>query len=347
MFRLDPAALAKAAALPDLSVLDGSSILVTGASGLVGSAFAELLFARAIAGARVGIFLAGRSEGTLRARFADIPAPWTFVPFDAQAPWRCDRRFDFILHAAAPAHPTAIMERPADTLRAIVSGTSSVLAHAAATGARRVLFVSSSEVYGILPEKETPWREDEIGEIDTLSPRSCYSQGKRAAETLCAAAAEQDGTDVVIARPGHVYGPTATASDSRAHAEFARAAASGKPIVLRSAGLQLRSYCHALDCATAFAALFARGEKSRAYNVPGPAEPVTIRRMAEAFAAAGGVTIVREAFAGDDSRSYNPMPVSALDSARLAALGWRPVYDMDTGAADTIAKLRMLSRVRS
>lgn len=347
MFRLDPAALAKAAALPDLSIFDDSSVLVTGASGLVGSAFAELLFARAIAGARVGIFLAGRSEGTLRARFADIPAPWTFVPFDAQAPWRCDRRFDFILHAAAPAHPTAIMERPADTLRAIVSGTSSVLAHAAATGARRVLFVSSSEVYGILPGKETPWCEDEIGEIDTLSPRSCYSQGKRAAETLCAAAAEQDGTDVVIARPGHVYGPTATASDSRAHAEFARAAASGKPIVLRSAGLQLRSYCHALDCATAFAALFARGEKASAYNVPGPAEPVTIRRMAEAFAAAGGVTIVREAFAGDDSRSSNPMPVSALDSARLAALGWRPVYDMDTGAADTIAKLRMLSRVRS
>lgn len=342
MFRLDPAALAKAAALPDLSVLDGSSILVTGASGLVGSAFAELLFARAIAGARVGIFLAGRSEGTLRARFADIPAPWTFVLFDAQAPWRCDRRFDFILHAAAPAHPAAIMERPADTLRAIVSGTSSVLAHAAATGARRVLFVSSSEVYGILPGKETPWREDEIGEIDTLSPRSCYSQGKRAAETLCAAAAEQDGTDVVIARPGHVYGPTATASDSRAHAEFARAAASGKPIVLRSAGLQLRSYCHALDCATAFAALFARGEKASAYNVPGPAEPVTIRRMAEAFASAGGVDVRDASSVAPNPQSENPMSNSSLGSERIDSLGWCPFFDMDRGAADTIARLRLL-----
>ena len=343
MFRLDPAALAKAAALPDLSVFDGASVLVTGASGLVGSAFAELLLTRAAAGARVGIFLAGRSEPPLRARFAGCAAPWTFVSFDALAPWRCDRRFDFVLHAAAPAHPAAIMERPADTLRAIVSGTSSVLAHAAATGARRVLFVSSSEIYGVLPGKETPWREDESGFVDPLSPRSCYSQGKRAAETLCAAAAEQDGTDVVIARPGHVYGPTATASDSRAHAEFARAAASGRSIVLRSPGLQLRSYCHALDCATAFAALFARGEKGRACNVPGPAEPVTIRRMAEAFAAAGGVEVVREEIAGGDSRPSNPMPVSALDSARLAALGWRPVYDMDRGAADTVARLRALS----
>ena len=342
MFRLDPAALAKAAALPDLSVLDGASVLVTGASGLVGSAFAELLLARAAAGARVGIFLAGRSEPPLRARFAGCAAPWTFVPFDALAPWRCDRRFDFILHAAAPAHPAAIMERPADTLRAIVSGTSSVLAHAAATGARRVLFVSSSEVYGVLPGKETPWREDESGFVDPLSPRSCYSQGKRAAETLCAAAAEQDGTDVVIARPGHVYGPTATASDSRAHAEFARAAASGKPIVLRSPGLQLRSYCHALDCATAFAALFARGEKARAYNVPGPAEPVTIRRMAEAFAAAGGVDVRDASSFAPNPQSENPMSNSSLDSGRIAALGWSPFFDMNRGAADTIARLRHL-----
>lgn len=342
MSRLDPAALAEAAARSDASVFDGSSVLVTGASGLVGSAFAESLFARAAVGARIGIFLAGRSEETLRARFSDAPVPWTFVPFDVRAPWRCDRRFDFILHAAAPAHPAAIMERPVDTLSAIVSGTSSILAHAAATGARRVLFVSSSEVYGVLPGKETPWREDEIGEIDTLSPRSCYSQGKRAAETLCAAAVAQDGTDVAIARPGHVYGPTATASDSRAHAEFARASAAGRPVVMRSPGLQLRSYCHALDCATAFATIFAQGESGRAYNVPGPAKPVTIRRMAEAFAAAGGVEILHETPTSEDSRRANPMPTSALDPSRLAALGWRPVYDMDRGAADTVARLRIL-----
>ena len=151
--RLDPNALAAAAVKPDLAALDGASVLVTGASGLIGSAFAELLLAAAAGGRRIDIFLAGRSEAALRARFAGSSEPWSFEPHDVTRPWRGSRAFDFILHAAAPAHPASISAKPADTLRAIVSGTDDILRHAAATGTRRVLFVSSSEIYGKIPGK--------------------------------------------------------------------------------------------------------------------------------------------------------------------------------------------------
>ena len=339
--RLDPDALAATVAESDLAAFDGSSVLVTGASGLIGSAFAELLLTAAAGGRRIDLFLAGRSEAALCARFADAPAPWSFEPYDATRPWRGSRPFDLILHAAAPAHPASISARPADTLRAIAQGTDDVLRHAAATGAHRVLFVSSSEVYGTIPGKSAPWREDELGFVPPLSPRSCYPQGKRAAETLCAAMAAQAGLDVVVARPGHVYGPTQTAADSRAHAQFARAAAHGEPIVMKSDGRQPRSYLHALDAATALAALLARGLPGEAYNLAS-FEVTTVREMAEAFSAAGSVPLSFDLPTESESKSYNPMPMSALDGSKLAALGWRPVYRMASGAADAVARLRLL-----
>jgi len=336
--RLDPATLEKAASSEALAVFDGASILVTGASGLIGSAFAELLLAARAGGRDIDIVLAGRNESALRARFADAPAPWTFEPHDALRPWRGSRSFDFILHAAAPAHPAALASRPADTIRAIVQGTADILSHAAETSARRVLFVSSSEVYGVLPGKTAPWRENELGAVPLLSPRSCYPQGKRAAETLCAATAAQSGLDIVIARPGHVYGPTVTAADSRAHAQFARAAVLGEPIVLKSDGIQPRSYLHALDGATALATLFAKGAPGEAYNLAS-SEITTVREMAEAFAAAGNVPLRFDRPTSAESAGYNPMPMSALDGSGLSRLGWRAIHTIADGAEDTVVRL--------
>lgn len=343
--RLDPATLEQSTSIPALSVFDGASVLVTGASGLIGSAFAELLLAAKANGRAVDIVLAGREEAALRARFADAPAPWTFEPYDATRPWRGSRPFDFILHAAAPGHPALYAAHPVETLRAIVDGTADVLAHAAATRARRVLFISSSEIYGTIPGKETPWREDELGTVPLLAPRSCYPQGKRAAETLCAATAAETGLDFVVVRPGHVYGPTATTADSRAHAQFARAAVAGEPIVMKSRGEQRRSYVHSLDAATALATLFARGVNDKAYNLAS-AEITIVREMAEAFAAAGGVPICIDLPTAAESAGYNPMPMSALDGSRLLALGWLPVHDMQSGARDTVTRLRDRLRPR-
>lgn len=344
--RLSPDELSRAAGSPDFETFDGASVLVTGASGLIGSAFAELLLAAKADGLAVDVFLGGRDESAVRARFPDAPAPWSFEPHDALRSWRGSRAFDFILHTAAPAHPAAIIGRPAETLRAIVDGTSDVLAHAAATQARRILYVSSSEIYGTLPEKTTPWREDELGTISTLSPRSCYPEGKRAAETLCAATAAETGLDFVVVRPGHVYGPTATVADSRAHAQFARAAAAGEPIVMKSRGEQLRSYVHALDAAAAMATLFARGIAGEAYNLTGT-EITTVREMAEAFASAGTVPIQFHLPTAKEKAGYNPMSMSALDGTKLLALGWRPVFDMTEGAKETVVSLKRVFKSHS
>ena len=153
--------------------------------------------------------------------------------------------------------------------------------------------------------------------------------------------AAQTGLDAVVARPGHVYGPTQTAADSRAHAQFARAAARGEPIVMKSDGRQPRSYLHALDAATALAALLARGIPGEAYNLAS-SETTTIREMAEAFSAAGAVPLAFDVPTAAESAAGNPMPMSALDGSKLAALGWRPAYGMAAGAVDTVARLKLV-----
>ena len=118
------------------------------------------------------------------------------------------------------------------------------------------------------------------------------------------------------------------------------AAAKGENIVMKSLGEQLRSYCHVLDCASAILAVLIKGENRNAYNISAKQAIVTIREMAEAFAAAGGVEIVFDVPTDAEKKSYNVMPCSALNAEKLEALGWKAAFDMKAGAEQTVRELK-------
>lgn len=325
----------------DLSCLRGGSVLVTGASGLIGSALADvLLCANDALGLGARLMLAGRHEASLRGRFFHWGrGAFEYVPHDLAVPLGDAPAADYVVHCAGNAHPVAYARSPVETVTGNVAGTDHVLSYARDHGVRRVLYLSSSEVYGS-KEGAEPFREGEQCYVDPLSPRSCYPASKRACETLCASYLAEYGVDSVIARPGHIWGPMVTASDSRAHAQFAREAAAGRDIVMKSPGSQLRSYMYAVDCAGALLALLARGEAGRAYNVGVPGFTCTIRQLAEALATAGGVHIVQDFPTEGESASYNPMSCSALDCSRLAALGFRTRFSLGEAAAQTVECMR-------
>ena len=209
---------------------------------------------------------------------------------------------------------------------------------------KRVLYISSSEVYGV-NETQEPYREEQLGYVDILSARSSYPSSKRAAETMCVSYAEEYGIDTVIVRPGHIYGPTIKQSDSRASALFSLKALKGEDIVMKSKGEQLRSYTHVLDCASAILTVLINGENKNAYNISASQSIVTIRRMAEAFARAGGVRIVFDTPTETETRSYNKMFCSALNSEKLEALGWRACFDMDEGAIQTLEMMKEMNSI--
>lgn len=333
------------ASIPDSGKLADSHILVTGATGMICSSIVDmLLFMNRELGANITIYVAGRSEQDAADRFRSFSArndELVFVPYDATSreQVRLAAGLDYIIHGASNANPAMYMQLPVETMLANIVGLSAMFDLARATSTRRLLYISSSEVYG-QKEGTNPFAENDFGYLDILNQRAGYPSSKRAGESLCVAYGMEYDVDSVIVRPGHIYGPSIRPSDNRVTAEVTRRAVAGEDVVLKSRGNQLRSHCYSLDCASAILTVLLRGERANAYNISNPHSISTIRDMAEAVARAGGVSVRYDLPAGSDSGVHNLMENSSLASDKLEALGWTPAFDLVHGADRMIAVLK-------
>lgn len=327
--------------LPELETLAGKSVLITGAGGLICSTVADILIRWNESGHdTIRIITAGRNESKIRERFGEFYGRdyFSFIQYDAESSEFPGLNADYVIHGASNAHPSAMSSEPVETMLANIIGINVILRYSAGR-TKRVLYISSSEVYGRRSENNTaPFTENDYGYVDILNPRSCYPVAKRAAETLCASYVSEYGADTVIARPGHVYGPSASLNDSRVSSAFAYLAAQRENIIMKSDGLQLRSWCYSPDCAGAIIKILLCGESSNAYNIPG--EIMTIREMSECLAKFGGVKVIRENASESERKSFNPMNNSSVDGKKLEALGWRNIFDAQTGFSHTVKILR-------
>lgn len=329
--------------VPNKNNLFNHSILITGANGMICSTVVELLhWMNHYLNANIHIFLAGRNEERMRKRFPFMnnDLHYSFIPYEATSSKKINVKADYIIHGASNADPHSFSEQPVETMLANFIGLNSLLVSAIENKSKRVLLVSSSEVYGKKEEKR-PYNENDYGFVNILNPRACYPSSKRAAETLCAAYMEEYDLNFVTVRPGHIYGPSILDSDSRASAQFSRNAKMGIDIILKSAGSQLRSYCYTMDCASAILSVLINGKCGEAYNISNPKSIVSIREMAMALANAGHVKIVFEKASEIEQKSYNLMDNSSLESLKLERLGWKAVFNIKDGAENTLKYLQI------
>ena len=330
--------------LPELSELAGKSVFITGAAGLICSAVVDIFIRyNETHDIPISIIAAGRGSKKISERFGEYfdRDYFSYVRYDAaKTDNKIDRRADYIIHGASNAYPKAIVAEPVETMFSNFNGLGFLLEHAKQNGTKRLLYISSSEVYGTKNDSK-PFQEEDYGYIDLLKPRNAYSVGKRAAETLCASYYAEYGVDSVIVRPGHIYGPTASPQDDRISSAFAYAAARGERLVMKSAGTQLRSYCHCLDCASAIIKMLIKGKAVQAYNISVPDHVISIRQLAESIAKAGKVDLVIEAATEKEKEGFNPMSCSAIDGKKLAGLGWHSKIDLEYGLASTVKILQV------
>ncbi len=299
--------------------LSGTKILVTGATGLIGSCIVEVLMARQ---GDFEVYASGRNKERAEKLFGRFwnKKNFHYFRYDVLESLEGEICFDFIIHAASNASPNFFSEKPVDIMMSNIVGLNNLLSYGLKHNMRRLLYVSTGEVYG--QGDGRVFTEDYSGYVDPTSARSCYPSAKRASETLCASYIAQYGADVVIARPCHVYGPNFTESDNRVYAQFLRNALRGEDIVMKSSGEQYRSWCYVVDCVSALMFILLKGKTGEAYNVADEESNITIRDLARLTCEVSGTKLVIEIAEEAERKGYNPVTKSIFSTNKLQKLGW-------------------------
>jgi UDP-glucuronate decarboxylase len=236
---------------------------------------------------------------------------------------------DGIFNLACPASPVQYQKNPVQTFKTSVHGAINMLGLAKRTGAR-FLQASTSEIYGdphISPQEESYW-----GNVNPIGIRSCYDEGKRAAETLTLDYHRQFGLDIRVARIFNTYGPRMDANDGRVVSNFIVQALKGEPITIYGDGSQTRSFCFVSDLIEGLIKLFFTERIHEPINLGNP-NPINMKELAEEILELTGSKsrVSYMELPGDDPKQREPNIAKAKD-----LLNWTPKVDRRAGLASTI-----------
>lgn len=329
--------------LKNIDFMHDKTFLITGATGLICSSVVDLLEIINIKNKlNWKIILAVRNIGKAQCRFRAFTKynNITYMQYNLKDDFGFPEKVDYIIHGASNAYPSVFSQFPVETITDNFFGLENIIKYVIKKQTR-LLYISSSEVYGQLYTKD-PIKENEYGYIDILNPRSSYPIAKRALETICSSCISEYDIDCVIVRPGHIYGPTASEKDNRVASEFMYSAGRGKRIILKSEGKQIRSYCYCIDCASAIIEVLFLGKNGEAYNISNKNSMCSIKDMAYQFAISGNVELVFTLPEEKEKKSFNPMFNSSLDSTKLEALGWQPAFSMEEGFNHSVSIIQSI-----
>ena len=262
-----------------------STIIVTGATGLIGSSFIRCIDAMHIG---VRWILPVRDTEKAFRMLADAGADMSDGHIDVVGADLKDffgsytRKADYIIHCASTTDGRFMTEHPVETFIFTIDVTHAILDYCRRCGVKSMVYVSSIEYYGRRFDDD-PVGEESEGMINRHSPRSSYPLGKRAAEYLCFSYAEEYGVPCRTARLTQTFGAGISHSDNRVFAQFARSVLAGSDIVLHTQGKSAKPYCYTTDCVSAIVYIMLKGNPGEAYNVATPGTYVSIRQLAELF----------------------------------------------------------------
>lgn len=327
------------------SKMTGSSIMVTGASGLIGSFLIDVLMYRnQHTQFECQVYTVGRSEEHARQCFNsywDDPH-FHFIAHDINL--SLDKikikSLGYLVHLASNTHPIAYATDPIGTITANIIGTNNLLKFGVSKQVRRFMFASSNEVYGENCGDIGLFTENYCGYLDSNTLRAGYPESKRCGEALCQAYAHSKNLDVVIPRLTRTFGPTMRLNDSKAIAQFLKNGLAKKNIVLKSAGEQQYSFTYVTDAVTGLLTVLLEGRRGEAYNIADLSSNISLKGLAQLIAQAAQTKVVFAEPNKIEKVGFSKATKAMLDGSKLRALGWQVHYDLATGIERT---LRILS----
>lgn len=297
----------------DMSVFDGKTILVTGATGLIGKLCVKSLLN---SGYNTQVIALVRDEEKAKNIFGESKR-LTYLVQDINQRINTTRRVDYIIHAASTTSSKDFVEKPVETIYTAINGSRNILEFAKNKRLEGMVYLSSLEIYGV-NEKENI-KERDYGYIDILNPRSSYSESKKMVETMCISYGTEYGVPVKIARLAQTFGAGVSISDNRVFAQFAKAIINKENIILHTKGETKRNYCYTTDTVRGIFTILTKGENNNAYNVANENSYCSISEMAHLLE--NEYTKV-EYKIDEVNRGYNPTVKIALNTEKLNALGW-------------------------
>jgi Nucleoside-diphosphate-sugar epimerases len=329
----------------DWGQIDNSTILITGASGLIGTVLIDALMYKNITeNLNIKLIALVRDKEKAINRFSEYVNNDLFKIIQGDITKDIvieEKRIDYIINLAANTHPALYASEPIKTIETIIDGLKKILNLAVEHDVKRVINTSSVEIYGENRGDVEKFREDYCGYIDCNTIRAGYSESKRVAESISQAYIAEKKLDIVSIRLGRVYGPTFQESDSKATSQFIRSAVARQDIILKSEGKQEYSYVYVADAVTAFLLLLTRGKNGEAYNVAND-EVKSFYDTATILAKLSDKVVKFEIPSPTEFKGYSVVQRALMDSGKIDELGWKSKYQLEDGMTRTVHILRSI-----
>lgn len=324
--------------------LNNKIILISGASGLIGSCFIDTIMEKNKSGMNCKIYALGRSREKARKRFKycwNNPL-FEFISYDINnrlSDMNIDN-VDYVIHLASNTHPVAYATDPIGTITTNIIGTKNMLDFAVEKNITRFVFASSNEIYGENRGDVEKFDEEYCGYINSNTMRAGYPESKRCGEALCQAYIKQKKLDIVVPRLTRSYGPTMLMSDTKAISQFIRNAISNEDIILKSEGTQYYSYTYVADAVSGLFTILLCGKCGEAYNIADEASDIMLKDLATIIAEYSGRRVVFELPDSIEKSGYSKATKARLEGSKLKSIGWKAKYDLIYGIQKTIDILK-------
>lgn len=328
--------------------LNNKVILISGASGLIGSCFIDTIMERNKEGMNCKVYALGRNIDKAKKRFKycwNNPL-FEFITYDINEPLigKNIGVVDYVLHLASNTHPVAYATDPIGTITTNIIGTKNMLDFAVEKKVTRFAFASSNEIYGENRGDIEKFDEEYCGYINSNTMRAGYPESKRCGEALCQAYIKQKGLDAVVPRLTRSYGPTMLMSDTKAISQFIRKAICNEDIILKSKGTQYYSYTYVADAVSGLFTILLCGKCGEAYNIADDASDIMLKDLATIIADTSGKKVIFELPDDLEKAGYSKATKARLESSKLRAIGWEAKYDIMQGIQRTVDILKEIQK---
>ncbi len=330
----------------DFTKLKNSSIMISGASGMIGSCIIDVLMELNSINKEFNckIFAIGRNEERAKDRFNKY---WdndlfSFIICDVneRITLNDNYKIDYILHLASNTHPKAYATKPIETIVTNIIGTKNLLDFASENNIKRFVFTSSCEIYGENKGDTEKFLEDYCGYINCNTMRAGYPESKRCGEALCQAYISQKNMNIVIPRLPRIYGPTMLMEDSKALSQFIKNGINGEDIILKSDGMQYYSYLYVADAASGILKIMLDGKNGEVYNVASDESDIRLKDLSKIIAEYVGTQVRFELPDEVEKAGFSKATKALLNSNKIEDIGWKANYTIKEGIENTIKILK-------